>query len=664
MTDHTEAKNQPPKGEQLVIEPRFTGKSYVAVLRVLVAGESVLMHKVDLAKEGTRQEFVGKVAKRLPGVEAAEVEAKLLKLCDDRTAWLEAADQAAAQGSEEPTLADLMAQIACGEAELFHDKSKVAYASIQVENHTETWAVKSKGFRLWLRRRLREEHNRSAGCDAVNTALEEIESKALFDGETTDVYVRVAERGGEVWLDLCNDTWEAVRITSASWEIVGSKMPVRFVRAKGMLPLDTPLRGGSVNGLRQFLNVHDESDFVLLVAWLLAGLRQSGPFPVLNITGEQGSAKSTTQKLLRSLVDPNSAPLRCEPRESRDLMISAANSWIVAFDNLSSIRSWLSEALCRLSTGGGFATRELYANSEEIIFDCQRPVMLNGITDVANRSDLLDRSLLVTLAAIPEDQRRPEKGLWAAFAAARAKILGALLDAVVAGLAGEASVKLDRLPRMADFAIWVTACERALGWTAGTFMGAYSENRSSANETAVEASIVGTMLMQFMAERPTWEGTCADLLAALEGVAGEKMASRQDWPKTSRKLSGDLRRIAPNLRRVGLDLWFDRSGGKDRRRLIHLVKTDGAAQVTPTEAQDRPTCNSPEQLPVTDAPDGSDSIVPRIEDLADDARHDWEERVSICVAEGLTEAEAHEVAWKQIKDREAGSPVATALQET
>ena len=645
---------QPPAATdgQLVIEPRFTGRSFIAVLRVQVAGQSVLVEKVDLAKDGAREVFVAKVKERLPAIEVSEVGSKLLKLCDTRAASLAGADEAAARGDQEPTLADLMVQIAYGETELFHDKAQNAFATIQIEDHTETWPVKSKGFRLWLRRRLREEHDRSASAEAVNTALEEIEAKALFDGPEVEVFVRVAECAGEIWLDLCDEKWQAVRVTAAGWSIQGGKLPVRFIRARGMLPLAQPQGGGSIEDLRRFLNVHDESEFVLLVAWLLSCLRQRGPFPVLSVNGEQGSAKSTLQKLLRSLVDPNSAPLRCEPREPRDLVISAANSWVIGFDNLSSIRPWLSDALCRLSTGGGFATRELYTDSAEVIFESQRPVMFNGITDVANRSDLLDRSLLITLAAIPEDARRSEKQLWAQFDRVRPKILGVLLDAVAAGLARESAVKPDRLPRMADFAIWVTACETALGWPTGTFMAAYTENRSSANETAMEASIVGTVIAEFMSDRTVWEGTSTDLLAALEAKAGEKVQRRQDWPKSPRKLSGDLRRVAPNLRRAGMDIRFERGTGKDRKRVIRLAKLDGAIVAGGAAENDRPPCNPVPELDFDRASDGADGSVRQLDDLDEDERFAWEERMAICMTDGgLSEAEAEDVAWQEVEAR-------------
>ena len=140
-----------------------------------------------------------------------------------------------------------------------------------------------------------------------------------------------------------------------------------------------------------------------------------GPYPVLHLTGEQGSAKSTLARMVRSLIDPSSAPLRTAPREERDLMISAQAGWTLVFDNLSFLPQWLSDAFCRLATGGGLSTRELYTDSEEVLFDAQRPVLFTTIEDVAAQGDLIDRSVRVSLCSIPEQSRLSESEIWQRF---------------------------------------------------------------------------------------------------------------------------------------------------------------------------------------------------------------------------------------------------------
>ena len=186
-------------------------------------------------------------------------------------------------------------------------------------------------------------------------------------------------------------------------------------------------------------------------------MNPAGPYPILILTGEQGSAKTTTARVVRQLIDPFSPSVRSQPRDERDLMIAANNSWVISLDNLSGASQWLSDALCRISTGGGFATRELHTDSEEILFNSTRPIILNGIDDLGTSADLADRSLFITLPQIPEERRKTEREFWQSFEATRPRILGALLDAVSAALKNEEHVRIDRLPRMADFARWVYA---------------------------------------------------------------------------------------------------------------------------------------------------------------------------------------------------------------
>ena len=297
-------------------------------------------------------------------------------------------------------------------------------------------------------------------AEAMSTAMGVIEARARFDGVERAVYLRVAEHGNKIYLDLCNDDWSAVEIDADGWRIVDAP-PVRFRRTPGMLPLPDPESGGSLDELRKHLHV-DDNGYVLAVSWLLASLRARGPYPILTLTGEQGTGKSLTAHMLRSLIDPHTASLRSLPRDTRDLYVVAMNGHVLVFDNLSSMSAEISDCLCRLSTGGGFSTRALYTDNDEVIFDGQRPIALTSITDVANRSDLADRLVIVRLEVIPDEERRPEEELLTAFEAARPRILGALLDAVSHGLMQLPHTRLNRLPRMADYAVWVRACETAI----------------------------------------------------------------------------------------------------------------------------------------------------------------------------------------------------------
>jgi hypothetical protein len=458
-------------------------------------------------------------------------------------------------------------------ADLFHTPDSTAYADLDINGHRETWPIRAKGFRRWLARRFFEVTQGAANSEASQSALNVIEAKAHFDAPERIVHVRTGGLDGKLYLDLSDKEWRAVEIDATGWRVMDNP-PVRFRRAAGMQPLPTPLPDGSVEALRSFLNVKSEADFVLVVAWIVACLRDRGPYPVIVLAGEQGSAKSTFSAIVRSLVDPNTAPLRALPREDRDLFIAATNGHVLAFDNVSGLPGWISDTLCRLATGGGFAVRQLYTDQDEVLFDAERPVILNGIEDIVTRPDLADRALFLTLEPIPEDRRRPEAELWAAFEAERPRVLGALLDAVAEGIKQLPHTHLDKLPRMADFALWATACETVF-WPAGTFSAAYCGNRDEAVESVIEADPIAAAVRVFMAMRtertePTeWTGTASDLLGALGEVVGDRGAKAKTWPDSPRALSGRLRRAATFLRKIGIEMFFAKVG-RARTRTITI----------------------------------------------------------------------------------------------
>ncbi|MAG35850.1 MAG: DNA primase, partial [Dehalococcoidia bacterium] len=286
------------------------------------------------------------------------------------------------------------------ESELFHCNDS-SYATVSVGDHTETWLLTSREFRTWVSHQCYSREKVPLDLRAFKNFMPTLEGMARHEGREHEVHTRLAEHNGSIFLDLANAEWQVVEITPTGWEVV-SDCPVKFRRPKGMLALPTPERKGAIDELRPYVNVASEEDWVLVVAWLVAALRPTGPYPVLALYGEQGSAKSTTARVLRALVDPNRAPLRSEPPSPHELMISAMNSWVTAYDNLSSLSKSLSNGLCRLATGGGIAVRELYTDTDEVILDAQRPVLLTSIPQIVTRPDLLDRSLPTELPAIPE----------------------------------------------------------------------------------------------------------------------------------------------------------------------------------------------------------------------------------------------------------------------
>lgn len=484
-------------------------------------------------------------------------------------------------------------------ANLFHTAAGEAYADIPVMGHRETYQVRSKAFRSWLAHGFYAEREGAPSSEAVQSALGVIEARAWFDGPEIAVHVRVAGHEVKLYLDLADAEWRAIEIDADGWRVI-LPPPVRFRRAPGMLPLPEPVRGGSIKALRQLINLRDGDDgdkqFVLIVAWLLGALRDVGPYPVLVLSGESGVAKSMLCEVLQSLIDPHTTTLRTLPREDRDLFIAANNSRVLIYDNVSHLPAWLSDTLCRLATGGGFSTRALYSDDEEKLFDAMRPLILNGIEDFVTRADLSDRSIMLAFDPISAEKRRQRGDLLATFERERPRILGALLDALVYGLRRLPHVRLDRLPRMADFATWITACEPAL-WPAGSFLTAYETSREAAVGTTIEADLVASALRDFMGAHDTWTGTASDLLGALALKVPDAQRRSKHWPTLPHFLSGRLRRAAPIMREIGITITFEREPGSSRTRVIRITKRPaegkGKSSVRSVRASESPRHQRP-----------------------------------------------------------------------
>ncbi|WP_065323593.1 hypothetical protein [Tritonibacter mobilis] len=419
--------------------------------------------------------------------------------------------------------------------ELWKTPQGEPYATLRRQHHCEHWATGSKVFRDYLA----YAHYKAEGKAPSNATLDDkrrmLEGVARFEGETHPVFSRIASVGRSLYLDLGNEAWQAVAITSEGWQVIDHS-PARFRRSPAMQALPRPERHpDGINLLREFLNVGSEDDFRMLVAWLLGCFHPKGPYPILILSGEQGSAKSTTAQTLRDLIDPAQPSTRSTPSSEQDLVIAAMNNHVLSFDNLSTIRPAMADAFCRIATGGGFGTRKLHTDSDEVLFNATRPCLLNGIPDLAARPDLADRSIGIHLPVIPASSRKTLGAFNRDFAKAKPFILGALLDAVSRALGEIDSVHLSEAPRMADFAKWVVAAEPALGWPQGGFLDSYGANRTKSDQAAIDGNPVALALLSLMDGRRRIGAAQRQICAKPYGTAS------QPSPRTATAFPGQKR---------------------------------------------------------------------------------------------------------------------------
>lgn len=571
----------PLAGKEIIILPDhdsagadYAGKVASILARLTPAPVVKLVELPDLPEGGDAVEFAAARA----AASADDLRRTVEDLADAAEVWAPSPSTGGdkkGQGKREestPSASTVLVQtaIAYG-AELWHDANGEPFASMPVGEHVQSHKLRSRAVKQWLARLYFYAEEKAASSQAITDAMNVLEAKALYDGAEHPAPLRLAEHEGRIYIDLADASWRAVEIDATGWRVVDNP-PVRFRRTKAMLPLPLPEQGGALDALRDYVNV-DAAGWPLVAAWLVAAARPTGPYPVLCLSAEQGSGKTTAASCLRKLIDPNGAELRDMPRNPHELMIAATNGWVIGYDNLSVVPGWLSDCLCRLATGAGFSARQLYSDDEETILAATRPAMLTGIEDLLVRGDLLDRALLVNLLRIPPERRRTEREFWRSFDAQRPRLLGALLTAVSTAMRRLPNVRLDELPRMADFAEWATAAEPALGLADGEFLRTYNQNRQAANELAIEASPVAGVVYLLMQGDEVWTGTAKELLAELETMADESVKRQRGWPGTPKALAGALRRLAPNLRGMGIDVDLtQRSADRQRRRLVALTR--------------------------------------------------------------------------------------------
>lgn len=447
-----------------------------------------------------------------------------------------------------------------GNCELWHTDDGQSYISMKCppDGHVEHMPLKSKDTRNRFANFYYQKTKTASDGAALTSALAVLDGEAQ-KGPMYEVRIRIGGAEGTIFLDLGDPSWTAVAITAKGWKVI-KHPPVKFRRTKGMLPLPVPVRGGSLDeDLRPLLNARSDETWLLIKGWLLGLLIPDGPHPILWIRGDQDTAKSYTQKLLRSVVDPSTLLNRRPAKRVEDLMIAASNNWVVSFDNMSKIGDDLSDDLCCVATGGGIAKRTHYTDSDETILEVCRPVVMNGIENIFTRPDLLDRAILITLPQIPPESRTPEVKLIAEFNENLRKILGALLDAAVIAMRDADKIVLQNPYRMAGFVKFATA---GLGDEGDAFQAAYKKNKDSAAAEAIADNYLVVRLKELIPQycytarcmygekEPCWKGNATKLLDYLKGGLDDSHAAL--LPKSANSLSGILRRLAPSLLKVGI----------------------------------------------------------------------------------------------------------------
>lgn len=457
---------------------------------------------------------------------------------------------------------------------LFRDavNKDVAMVTLPHTGPAIAYRVASEAAKLWLRSAVYRTWGKPIAAHPLNEAIATMEAIALFDRPSCPVFARVAGDGNTVAVDLGTEDGRVVLIGREGWNIEATTAH-KFVRGAGFRNLPLPEAGNdSLRRLQTFLGL-DDQNYRLLLAFLVNALRPEGPYFILLVEGEQGSGKSFFCEIIKRIIDPNDALRVRLPDKPQDLMIQAKEYRLLSFDNASGMSAEMSDALCSLATGGGFAVRKLYTDGDLYVMTYTRPFMINGIGGYANRPDLMERAIPIRLPSMPEGGRKTEEELLAEFDQMLPGVLGALYDAVAHALREYDNIEPPRHLRMADAARWISAAEEGLGEEPGAIIDAIAVAQ---NEFVVDRVNDDPLVLALRkVVRPLgFEGYVGDLFAEI--VDKHDAVHHRSLPKSPSHLSSQLVMMRPAMAKAGIKVEFLAKDRKGRKVSIRFVEPDEA----------------------------------------------------------------------------------------
>jgi putative DNA primase/helicase len=499
--------------------------------------------------------------------------------------------------------------------ELFVDQHRGPHALIDGEPVLLTSRCYS-----WLRRLMWEEEGRSVSGEYLKMAAGTLSAHAEFSGESRELYTRAAWHQDTLYYEL--RPGKVVRVGPGGW-IFEANPPVLFRHYMNLKALPDPEAGGSLDVLDGLINLKSERDRRLFKAYLVTLPLEHVGRPIFNAAGAMGSGKTTIQRLIKRLLDPTAPEtVRFDPR---DFLQKAMHAYIVMLDNQNTIPEWASDTLCRLVTGEADSKRRLYTDDEDFIIELRRAALLNGINVPTDRSDVLDRSLVVELERIPDGDRKTEEQIWELFAREHPRLLGALFDTLSKAIALKPSVKLSRRPRLADWGEYAAAVYEVMGWGAEAFLKDWDEVVRVQNQATFDGSPVAQAIIKLMEEHEECSDTSSNMHALLKEIAesqGVDVARDKAWPKSARWLWRRIKEVLPLLVAAGIEAGRaeDRSGTKiTLRKMPKDDATNATVEENPTDKAE-PRGDTGEDDATSNATPGPDATSNATLDPADRAK--------------------------------------------
>lgn len=433
---------------------------------------------------------------------------------------------------------------------LFTNENGKVYVDVKIEGIRQTYSLDSPSFEEYVTDQYFSRFEDVPSEKEVKDFKRYATTIAKREKNRYPVFFRTAKYQDEYYIDLGDDSWEAIKVSPHNLAIIRNP-PVRFRRTDEYRSLPRPDFQGCLEDLKPFLNIGTDDDRFLVLTFILYALTFNPAYPILIVTGPAGASKSTVGKILKALLDPSETNGENLPSNERSLAIKANQRGVLNIENVSDITSDMSDVLCKLATGYTFTSRTLYSDTGETVLKLCKPVILSAITSVVSRADLADRSIVISLPAINDLQRITEDEFYRSFEQAKPRIFGALLKALHETLKVLSTFQPERLPRMADYGRFAQAVEKALEFEEGTFWRAYESNRAILTEAILDQSNLPTQLRKLLEKESSWQGTSSQLLDKLNSQSLHTPKDK-NWPKSPGSLTNQLKRLETDLEKVGI----------------------------------------------------------------------------------------------------------------
>jgi putative DNA primase/helicase len=479
-------------------------------------------------------------------------------------------------------------------SELFLDQYGEPWANVKIADHCENVSVRSERFKNLLRNQFAAQFDEGIGDDLIRQALGARIGGIEAAGEIRELHYRAAWASGKdkILIDSGWPDWSVYEIGPDGWRLTRLD-PNPFKREPDFQPYDCEEHTPRSNwaDLFDLLSVDDSNLRGLIKIWLTLALFPKTVRPGIVINGAPGCGKTSISRILRAIIDPNTAKSKGFSSDSDNLILALSKNYVPCFDNLTRLSREQSDILCQAITGITHTKRRLFTDSDSVSFDIMCPWILTGVGVPGHMSDFLNRIFLIELKPIPVDQRRPDDELAEMFDKIRPQLQAMIFDCISVGLKNRSKIKPQKLQRLAQAHKLSLAMADALELTAQEINELWALNRQEQESLTTEGDILSTLLPEFMAANSNhWIGTSTVLFNQMaQHFELEKQSWKGQWPKNAANLGKRLSYLTESLQAKGIVIINNK--GAERKKTITYTP--------PKEIQGTANEDSPSYIPLT-----------------------------------------------------------------